>query len=99
MFECAENEYPPTSGTKNRGKKGESKHRRVVDKQADVVPTPNTDSAKVIAKTKNGKTGINFKGFGVLIDTPSTTYTKGDLVNVSFLSDIGKPDFRITEVR
>ena len=50
--------------------------------------------AKVIQKTKNGRTGVIVDGYGVSIDTPGKTYSIGSAVELEISGKIGKADFK-----
>lgn len=95
MFEKDINEYPLQDSVKKNGNRAKDKPKYDPISTTEGELEPNTANAKVITKTKNGVTGIDFKGFGVLIPTPNKEYVVGDTIEVSYTSDIGKPDFKI----
>ena len=101
MFDKDINEYPlvnekstRTRKTKNQRQPKVSKDEVVVEKEAVT-----TIEVRVIAKTKNDVTGIDFKGFGVLVSTPDKKFSLGDIIRVSYQSEIGKSDFKISLVK
>jgi len=56
---------------------------------------PNTliHIASVVKSTRNGRVGILFEGFGILLDS-KRKYKVNDEIEIQFIGTIGKPDFR-----
>lgn len=43
---------------------------------------------------KNNNLGINFKGYGITLELPSSTILNNGNITIKYESDIGNPDFK-----
>lgn len=95
MYDYDVNEYP-VKEKKTQGRRGKTQKPEPKIETSDIVKELHTLNVEVISKTKDNKTGVNFKGFGVFVNTDNKQFKIGDTIKVSYTSEIGKNDFNLT---
>ncbi len=83
------NEYPITDEELNRYTKSFNSFNNDLKSKKN-----RTELCSVIQSTIKGKTGIEFKGYGVQISTKNS-YSVGDKIKVEYKGEINSPNFKI----